>query len=110
MVLAVSQSKMEVEIGISLIIPTITALPTLVGLTLPASAAAATAAVTAAVARCAATACAAAAVLPLSMPPPLRCRRCMELAGGVREHLHKGKEGVIPTRIDKSTILLKEEC
>ena len=33
MVLAVSQSKMEVEFGISLIIPAITALPTLVGLT-----------------------------------------------------------------------------
>jgi len=32
-VLAVSQSKMEVEIGISQIIPAITALPTLVGLT-----------------------------------------------------------------------------
>ena len=33
MVLAVSQSKMEVEFGISLIIPAITVLPTLVGLT-----------------------------------------------------------------------------
>ncbi len=31
--MAVSESKMEVEFGISLIIPTITALPTLVGLT-----------------------------------------------------------------------------
>jgi len=28
----------------------------------------------------------------------------------VREHLHKGKEGVIPGRIDKSTILSEEEC
>jgi hypothetical protein len=70
-VLAVSQSKMEVEIGISLIIPTITALPTLVGLTLPASAAAATAAVTAAVARCAATACAAAVNAAAAPLPPL---------------------------------------
>jgi hypothetical protein len=34
-VLAVSQSKMEVEFGISLIIPAIPALPTLVGLTHP---------------------------------------------------------------------------
>ena len=39
------------------------------------AAAAATAAVAAAVARCATTACAAASALPLSMPPPLRCRR-----------------------------------
>ena len=33
----------------------------------------------------------------------------LDLAG-VREHLHKGKEGVIPARIDKSTVLSEEEC
>ncbi len=34
---------------------------------------------------------------------------CLDLAG-VREHLHKGKVGVIPARIDKSTVLSVEEC
>jgi len=33
----------------------------------------------------------------------------LDLAG-VREHLHKGKEGVILARIEKSTVLLEEEC